>query len=161
MATTSVPLVCRTVSSHTVEMVWSHRTKCVTTTTRPIQIVQHAHTPAKQHLQQRLVQTHSSEVWFQDLRSQVSREPSSAQMGKSSVTSRLQRVPQRVQDSSSSLSLELQQVLESSDVGTSNNGAPGRTRTCDQQVRNLLLYPPELREHSVMISISESDNRHI
>jgi hypothetical protein len=27
------------------------------------------------------------------------------------------------------------------------SGDPGRTRTCDQQLRRLLLYPPELRGH--------------
>ncbi len=37
------------------------------------------------------------------------------------------------------------------------NGAPGRTRTCDQQVRNLLLYPTELREQ--MSTSIEARNR--
>ncbi len=27
------------------------------------------------------------------------------------------------------------------------NGAPGMTRTCGTQIRNLVLYPPELRGH--------------
>ena len=27
------------------------------------------------------------------------------------------------------------------------NGDPGRIRTCDLQIRNLLLYPAELRGH--------------
>ena len=30
---------------------------------------------------------------------------------------------------------------------TERNGAPGRTRTCDPQIRNLVLYPAELRRH--------------
>ncbi len=29
-----------------------------------------------------------------------------------------------------------------------NDGAPGRTRTCDPQIRNLVLYPAELRAHA-------------
>lgn len=29
-----------------------------------------------------------------------------------------------------------------------NNGDPGRIRTCDPQIRNLVLYPAELRAHT-------------
>ncbi len=30
-----------------------------------------------------------------------------------------------------------------------NNGAPGRIRTCDTQIRNLVLYPTELRARRI------------
>ena len=31
------------------------------------------------------------------------------------------------------------------------NGAPGVTRTHDTQIRNLVLYPPELRGHGIVL----------
>jgi hypothetical protein len=34
------------------------------------------------------------------------------------------------------------------------NGAPGATRTHDTQIRNLVLYPPELRGHRIFSTIT-------
>ena len=45
--------------------------------------------------------------------------------------------------------------LSTRDIGTfillrdKNNGAPGEIRTHDPQIRNLVLYPAELRAHRV------------